>query len=171
MRPDSDVVHADLTATLAQVANQFFARFELRAGGLIPIKVADQANPERDVVQVIAVHVSAIDLTAPAIAHFYQAVAARCSVTDHEMISKAIPHAAHLSMIIIERARVSLPRSTIVDDDKLPAPPLYRRAANRVDNRTCQIAIRFGAAQRPGPKASARRRRRRRFKTLVFLDT
>ena len=45
-----DIVHADFAAALSQVANQFFAGFELRTCGLVTIKVAYQTNAERDVV-------------------------------------------------------------------------------------------------------------------------
>ena len=141
MRPHNNAAQANLAAALSQVANQFFARFKLRAGGLVAIKVSYQTNSERDIVQVVAVHMPAIDLAAPAVPHFYLAVAARCSVADHEMIGKAILHPPHLSMIIIERARVSLPCPAIVHDDKLPATPLYWRAANCFDDRTREIAI------------------------------
>jgi hypothetical protein len=134
MRPDENAAHANFPASLSQVADQLFARFELRACGLVAIKVAYQANAERDVVQVIAVHMPAIDLAAPAIAHFYLAVPARCSVANHEMISKSVAHASHISMIIVERARVALPCSTVVHDDKLPTTTLYRRAANCFDD-------------------------------------
>ena len=70
-----NVVPVDLAATFAQVINQFFARFELAAGGLIAIEIADEANSERDVVQIIAVNVAAVDLSPPAIADLDFAVA------------------------------------------------------------------------------------------------
>ena len=136
MRPHNNAAHANLPAALSQVANQFLGGFELRAGGLIAIKVSHKANSERDVVQIIAVHMPAIDLAAPTIAHFYLAVPARCSVANHEMISKAVVHPADTTVIIIERARVSLPCSAIVHDNKLPTPPLYWRATNCFDDRT-----------------------------------
>mgnify|MGYP003694654663 CR=1 FL=1 len=41
---------------------------------LATIEIADQTNAERYVVQIIAVHVPAVDLAAPAIAHFNLAV-------------------------------------------------------------------------------------------------
>ena len=129
-----DIVHADFAAALSQVADQFFAGFELRACGLVAIKVSHQANSERDVVQIIAVHMPSIDLAAPPVAHFYLAVPSRCSVANHKMISEAVLHPTDMPMIIIECACVSLPCSTIVDDDKLPATPLYWGAANCFDD-------------------------------------
>lgn len=134
MRPHNNAAHANLPAALSQVANQFLTGFELCTCGLVAIKVSHQANAKRDVVQVIAVHMPAIDLAAPAIAHFYLAVPTRCSVANHEMISEAVAHPAHISVIIVERARVSLSCSAIVHDDKLPTTPLYWRASNCFDD-------------------------------------
>jgi hypothetical protein len=50
------VMRVDFSATKSQITNQFFAAFELRARRLIAIKIADQTNAKRDVVQVIAMH-------------------------------------------------------------------------------------------------------------------
>ena len=78
----------------------------------------------------------AVDLAAPAIAHFDLAVSRGCSVADHEMIGETILHPAHVPMIIIEDARVSLPRAAVVHHNELPAPPFHWRASNRVDDRS-----------------------------------
>jgi len=134
MRPDRDIAPVDLAAALSQVANEFLTRFELCASWLVAIEIAHQTNTERNIVQIIAVHVAAIDLAAPAVAHFYLAVASRCSVADHEMISKAILHAPDMSMVIIENARVALSRAAIMHDNELPATPFHRRAPDSVDD-------------------------------------
>ena len=63
------------TAAVSQVTNEFLASIELRARGLVAIEITDQTNAERDVVQIIAMHVAAVDLTPPAIADFDLAVA------------------------------------------------------------------------------------------------
>ena len=60
--------------TLLQIPNQFLARFELRERWLIAIEVAHEANTERDVVQIIAVNVAAVNLTPPAIPDFDLAI-------------------------------------------------------------------------------------------------
>lgn len=62
-------------AAFSQVANEFLARVELCACRLVPVEIAYQTNAERDVVQIIAVHVAAVDLTAPTVADFDLAVA------------------------------------------------------------------------------------------------
>ena len=141
MRPDRDIAPVDLAAALSQVANEFLTRFELCASWLVAIEIAHQTNTERNIVQIIAVHVAAIDLAAPAVAHFYLAVASRCSVADHEMISKAILHPADVPMVIIEYACVTLPGSTVVHDDELPASSFHRRAPDRFDHRSRQITV------------------------------
>src|SRR6266487_2156235 len=58
------------TATLSQIADEFLTSVELLACWLIPIEIAYQTNAERDIVEIIAVHVAAIDLTPPAIPDF-----------------------------------------------------------------------------------------------------
>ena len=134
MWPHGDVAPVDLAAAFSKVANEFFARFELRACWLVAIKIAHQTNAERNVVQVIAVHVAAVDLAPPAIAHFDLAVARGRSVANHEVVSKTVLHPADMSMIIIESTSVSLPRSAIMHDNKLPAAPFHWRASNGFDD-------------------------------------
>jgi hypothetical protein len=134
MRPDRDLAPVDLAATFSQIADEFFARFELRARWLVAIKIAYQTNTERNVVQIVAVHVAAVDLAPPTITHFDLTITSRCSVADDEVISKAILHATDMPMIIIENARVALPRAAIMHDNELPATPFHRRTPDRVDN-------------------------------------
>ena len=123
-----------LAATVAQVADEFFARVELCARWLVPIKIAYQTNAERNVVQIIAVHMAAIDLTPPAIAHFDLSVARGSAVADHEMVGKTILHPADVPMIIIKNARVSLPRAAIVHHNELPATPFHGCASDGFDD-------------------------------------
>ena len=121
-------------ATFAQVTDEFFARVELRARWLVAIEIAYQTNAERNVVQIIAVHVAAIDLTPPTIAYFNLAVACGCSVADHEVVRKTILHPADVPMIIIKSARVSLSRAAIMHDNELPATPLHWCASDGFDD-------------------------------------
>ena len=62
-------------AAVSQIANEFFTRVELCARRLVTIEIAYQTNAERDVVQIIAVHMTAVYLAPPAIADFDLAVA------------------------------------------------------------------------------------------------
>jgi hypothetical protein len=106
----------------------------LRARWLVAIEIAHQTNAERNVVQIVAVHVAAVDLAPPTITHFDLAIPGRRSVPNHEMVRKPVLHAADMPMIIIENARVTLSRAAIMHDNELPAPPFHRRAPDRVDN-------------------------------------
>jgi hypothetical protein len=134
MRPHGDIAPVDFAATFSQVADEFFARCELRARWLVAIKIAYQANAKRNVVQIIAVHMATIDLAPPAIAYFDLAVAGGCSVPYHEMIRKTILHPADVPMVIIKHARVSLPCAAIMHDNELPATPFHWRASDSVDD-------------------------------------
>ena len=125
-----NVMPVDLAAPFAQVINQFFARFELAARGLIAIEIANKANSERDVVQIIAVNVATIDLSPPTIADLDFAVAGRGAIADDEVVGQSILHAPNMAMIIIENARATLSSAAVVHDDELPSPPHHRRAIN-----------------------------------------
>src|SRR5947209_5147381 len=118
-------------------------------------------------------HVAAIDLSAPPIAHFDLPIARRCAVADHEMIREAVLHFAHTTMVVIEGPRVSLSRAAVVHDDEFPARPLHRRAPDRVDHVATEIMIicPVAAAEKPLPKTSSRWRRWRRFVALRFFDS
>ena len=134
MRPHGNLTPVGLSAALSQIADQLFARIKLRACGLVAIEVTDQTNAEGNVIQVIAVHVAAVDLAAPAIAHFNLAITGRGSVANHKMIGQTVLHSAHVPMIIVEYARVPLPRAAIVDDNELPASSFYRSATDCFDD-------------------------------------
>ena len=171
MWPHNDIVTGSLAAALPQVADQLFARFKLCTGRLVAIEIAYQTDAERDVVQVIAVDMAAVDLTAPAVADFNLAVAGRSAIANDEVISKPVLHPPDMSMVIIERTRVALPRAAIMHDDELPALPFHRSAADLFDHRTREIAITLARPRpRPRPKTSARWRRRWRLQALLFLE-
>ena len=95
---------------------------------MIAVEIADQTNPERDVVQIVAVNVAAVDLSPPTVPYFDLAVAGRSSVANHEMISESVLHPAKMPVIIIERGRIPLTGSAVVHNDVLPATPRDWRA-------------------------------------------
>ena len=74
MRLHDRIMIPHFSAPLTQVPNQFLTTIELGASRLIAIEIADQTNSERDVIQIIAVNVTAVNLAAPAVAHFHLAV-------------------------------------------------------------------------------------------------
>jgi len=134
MRPHRDLAPVDLAATFAEITDEFFARLELRARWLVAIEIAYQTNAERNIVQIIAVHVSAVDLASPAIAYFDLPVAGRSSVADHEMVCKPVLHSANVPMIVIKGARVALPRAAVMHHNELPTTPFHRRASDGFDD-------------------------------------
>jgi len=134
MRFHDRIMVADFSAALPEISNQFLAAIKLRPRRLVAVEIAHQTNAERDVVQIIAVDMAAIDLPAPAIADFDLAVAGRCSVADDKMISESVLHPPKMSMVIIERGGVSLPRAAVVDDDVLPAAARDRGAIDLITN-------------------------------------
>jgi hypothetical protein len=161
------VMRINFPATFSQIIDQFFAGFELAAGRLIAIEIAYQANPERNVVQIIAVHVSAVDLPPPAIAYFDLAITGRGAVPDNEVIGESISHSAHVPVVIIENPGTALPCAAVVDNDELPATAQYRRAIDFAPDRPRKIMV-GDVWTRPEPPAATRGRgRRRRLVTLI----
>ena len=134
MRPDENIAIVDFPAALPQVTDQFFTGIELCPGRLIAIKIAYQANAESDVVEIIAVNMSAVYLTAPSIAHFNLAITGGCAVADDKVISKPVLHPANSTMVIIKYPRVPLPRAAVVHHDEFPAVTRHRRAPNFFDH-------------------------------------
>ena len=129
-----NVASACPAAALSQVTDEFFARVELRARWLVAIKIAYQTNAERNVVQIIAVHVAAVDLAPPTIAHFDLPVARGSAVANYKVVRKTVLHPANVPMIIIKNARVSLPRAAIVHHNELPATPFHGCASDGFDD-------------------------------------
>ena len=57
-------------AAVSQVANEFLTCVELCARRVVSIEIAYETNAERDVVQIIAVHMAGVNLAPPSIADF-----------------------------------------------------------------------------------------------------
>ena len=112
---------------------------------------------------------AAVDLPPPAIADFDLAVASRSSVADHEMVSEAVLHPTNVPVVIIECRRVSLTRTAVVHDDKLPATARDRRAIDLRTHRARQITITCAATAPPTDSKQARPKSARLFVT-IFLD-
>jgi len=135
------VMRINFPATFSQIIDQLFAGFELAARWLIAIEIAHQANPERNVVQIIAVHVSAVDLASPAIAYFDLAITGRGAVSDDKMIGQSVSHSAHVPVIIIENTGAALSCAAVMHNDELPATAHHRRAIDFASDRPRKILI------------------------------
>lgn len=161
---------AHFAATLPKVTNQLFATIKLGAGRLVAIKIADQTNSERDVVEIIAVNVAAVDLTPPTIAHFDLAVPGGSSVAYHEMISEPVLHPAKMSMVVIEGGGVSLTGAAVVDDDELPAATRDRSPIDLRAHGARKVAITCAAAAAATSSAKQSRPKSARLFVSVFFD-
>ena len=166
MRPDDGVMRIDFPAAFPQIIDQLFARLQLTPRRLTAIEIANQTNAERDVVQIVAVDMPAVDLAPPAIAHFDLAVARRSPITDDEMIGEPVLHPANMPVIIIENTGAALSCATVVYDNELPATPHNRRPVDFISHRSRKIPV-GDVRPRPQPPATTRRRARRRFVTLI----
>ena len=166
MRTDDGVMRIYFPAAFTQIIDQLFACLQLTARRLSAIEIAYQANAERDVVQIVAVHVPAVDLAPPAIAHLDFAVASRGAVTDNEMIGESVFHPANMAVVIIESAGAALSCATVMYDNELPAAPHYRRPVDFISHRPRKVPI-GNFRPRPEPPATTWRRARRRFVTLI----
>lgn len=65
---------------------------------------------------------AAVDLPAPAVAHFDLTVPGRCPVANNKMVGEPVLHPSHAAMVIIECRGVALSCPAIVHDDVLPPP-------------------------------------------------
>ena len=117
--------------------------------GLVAVEIADEANAECDAVEVIAMHMAAVDLASPPIAYFDLAVAGRATVADDKVVCESIRHPSNMPMIVIEHGGIALPRSAVVYSNKLPATARDRGAIDRSANRTRQVAIPAAASPKP----------------------
>jgi hypothetical protein len=135
------VTRINFPAALSQIIDQLFAGFELAAGRLTAIEIAHQANAERNIVQIIAMHVSAVDLAPPAIAYFDLPITGRGAVPDDEMIGEPISHSAHVPVVIIENPGAALSCAAVMHNNELPATAHHRGAIDFASNRPRKITI------------------------------
>lgn len=129
-------MRVDFAAAFSQIIDQLFARLQLPARRLVAIEIANQANAQCDIVQIVAVHVTAIDLTPPSIAHFDLSVAGRSTIADNKVVSEPIFHSPNMPVIIIENAGAALSCPAIVNNDELPPAPQHRRAIDFISHRS-----------------------------------
>jgi len=102
---------------------------------LVAVKIAHQADAERDAVEIIAVDMTAINLASPPVAHFDLAIASRGAVTNDKVIGEAIRHPPHVPVIIIEHGGVALARAAVMHSNELPAAAYDRGAIDRGTDR------------------------------------
>jgi hypothetical protein len=161
------IVIVNLAAALAEIPNQFLARVELGAAGLAAIEVAYQADTKRDIVEIIAMDVTAVDLTSPAVADLNLSVSGRGSIPDDKMIGQTVLHSPHMAMIVVEDRGVSLPSPTVVNNDVLPTGRRHRCPIDRTPDRCSQVPV-SGSAAVASESEKARPKTARPIITIFF---
>ena len=143
----------DLADTAPEVGAEFIKGPELILGGCIPVEITDETNTDRDVVQVVASDMAAVDLSGPPVSDFDLAISRGIAIADDEMVGEAVLHFANASVVDIENTRVSLAGATIVNDDVFPASALDLGIVDGLAQRGGQIAPSFheAAEKRFGP--------------------
>lgn len=139
MASDDGISAVHLSHASSQVADQFIQSFVLCFCWQIAIKVAYKANADRNIVQIVAVYVAAVNLTIPTVPNFDLTVSGRSAVPDNEVVSQSIRHFADMPMIIVENACVPLTSPAVMDDYVFP--PVARDASfvDGLPNCRCQI--------------------------------
>lgn len=118
---DDDLFSLGLPDAVSQKADELFQGFELFWGRFVVVVIADKADTDPDVVEVVTVDMPSRLLNFPPIADFDLSVAGGCSVPDDEMVGEAVLHFSHAAVVIFEGFCVSLPSAAVVNDDVLPA--------------------------------------------------
>lgn len=110
----------DFSHAATQINDELIESGELGFGREIAIEVTDKTNADGDIIEVIAGHMTAIDLPRPARTYFDFAVAGGSAIADHKMISESVLHLAYPAMIDVENPGIALPGAAVVNDDIFP---------------------------------------------------
>jgi hypothetical protein len=134
MAPDDRISVVHFADSLSQVANQFVERQVLIFRGYITVEVADKTNTERYIIQIVAMHMSTIELPRPAITDFDLAISGGAAIADDEMVCEAIRHFANVPMVIVKDSSVPLSGPAIMDNDIFPSIPSDAGSIDRLPN-------------------------------------
>lgn len=155
------LLKVDFSHAKAEISDQFLKRFKLLPCRLTVVEIANQADAKRDIIEVIAVDMAAVDLAPPAVAYLNLTVARGGAVADDKMVGQAVRHFADVFVIVIENLRVPLPGAAVVDHDIFPTVPRHRRAIKFGAQRTRDVPILLRPEKTE--KSTGRRRHRRRL--------
>src|SRR5271165_4418805 len=75
---------------------------------------------------------AAVDLPHPSVSDFNLAIARGGAVTNDEMVGKTVRHLAHMAMIIVEDAGVTLASTAVMHDDVFPSVTRDPRIVDRL---------------------------------------
>lgn len=114
----------DLADTTTEIGAEFVECSHLILGGCVSVEIAHETDAERDVVQVVARDMAAVDLSSPPVSDFDFSIARGISIADDEVVGEAILHFANASVVDIKNPGVSLAGATVMNDDVFPASAL-----------------------------------------------
>ena len=72
--------------TAPEIADQFVKRLVFSLGWQVSVEVANEADAKRDVVEIVAMHVSAVELAGPSVPDLDLTVPRRGAVANDEVI-------------------------------------------------------------------------------------
>src|SRR5258708_7517131 len=75
---------------------------------------------------------AAVELPYPAVSNFNLTIARGGAVTNDEMIGQTVRHPAHMAMIIVEDASVTLAGTAVMNDDVFPSVTCDPRIVDRL---------------------------------------
>jgi hypothetical protein len=104
-----------------EITDQFVERFIFRLRWQVSVEVAHEADPKRDIIEIVAMYVSAVELPGPPVPDLDLTVPGGGTVADDEVISQTVWHPANVPVIIIEDTSVPLPGPAVVYDDIFPS--------------------------------------------------
>ena len=84
-------------------------------------------------------HVSAVQLSSPAVPDLDLAVSGGGAVADDKVVSQTVGHSTHIAMVIIENPRVTLPSAAVMNDDVFPSVVSHPGVINRLADRWGEI--------------------------------
>jgi hypothetical protein len=130
--------------TISEESDEFLKGLELLRSWLVVVEIADEADADADVVEVITVNMAAGELNFPAIADFDLSISGGRSVPDDEVVGEAVLHFSDAAVVVVERFRVALSGAAIVDHDVLPASFGDGRTVNLITESGCDVfSLRF----------------------------
>ena len=146
----------------AEVGDEFIEGCELGGGRPVAIEITDEANTQRDIIEVVAGDVSAVDLAGPAVANFDFSIARGVAITNDKVVGEAVLHLADVTVVDIKDAGISLPGSAVVHDDIFPAFAFHDGLVDCFSGAGREVAPAFEEAVEERPA--------RRFVPLMFLQ-
>jgi len=148
---DDGLAPLGLPDPVSKIGDQLVESPDLGLGGLVTVEVADQANAERNVIEVVARDMSAVELSRPPVTDLNGAVSRSVTVPDHEMVGEAILHVADPEVVDVEDPGIPLPCAAVVDNDVFPASPANSSSIDGSPDGGAQVGVTFPRAEEPVP--------------------